>query len=76
MDLEIRNILIKYKIHYRPGCLERLYMSRKVLGRGLVNISNKSATMMLNMYNRYEISGKTKSTAEVILSWKSKIVSI
>jgi hypothetical protein len=41
IDLMIRRILIKHKIHFKPACLERQYMSRKEFGRGLENVNHK-----------------------------------
>jgi hypothetical protein len=54
LDVEIRKILIKNKIHHKPACLERLYLKRKELGRGLENISDKSERVIMNMYGKID----------------------
>ena len=51
LDHGIRQILIKYGIHKQPACLERLYLSRNELGRGLHNIEHRSEQMLLSLYN-------------------------
>lgn len=64
IDDKIRGILIKHHIHQQPACKERLYLSRKELGRGLVSIELKSERMLLELVN------VMKSTQETCLRRK------
>ena len=51
IDNEVRNILTKHKLHFKPSCKERLYLSRDQLGRGLCNIEHKSEIMLFKLFN-------------------------
>ena len=50
LDHEIRQILIRQRIHFQPACKERLYLPRKELGRGLHCLEHRSEAMLLNLY--------------------------
>ena len=41
IDHEIRQILMKDKVHMQPACRERLYLPRSELGRGLESVEHK-----------------------------------
>ena len=49
IDHEIRQILIRHKVHMQPACRERLYLPRAEMGRGLHNIEHKSEQMLLQL---------------------------
>ena len=51
MDRDVLRILREARIHLKPGNMERLYMPRQQMGRGLTNILFKSERMLLEMYN-------------------------
>ncbi|KAK6090309.1 hypothetical protein P3W45_000666 [Vairimorpha bombi] len=58
-DERVRLILIKHPVHQQHACKERLYLPRKALGRGLVNIELKSERMLLKLFNIIENSKET-----------------
>ena len=41
LDKEVRNILTKHKLHFKPSWKESLYLPRDQLGKGLCNIKDK-----------------------------------
>ncbi|TBU10493.1 hypothetical protein CWI38_1719p0010, partial [Hamiltosporidium tvaerminnensis] len=43
------DVLVKNKIHLRPGCKERLYLPRTELGRGLNSVEVRSEHMLLTL---------------------------
>ncbi|TBU12792.1 reverse transcriptase, partial [Hamiltosporidium tvaerminnensis] len=45
----VRAVLVKNKIHLRPGCKERLYLPRTELGRGLHSVELRSEHMLLQL---------------------------
>ena len=49
MDDKIRDVLRSYKIHLQPGTLERLYLNRSKLGRGLECIPYRAERILLEM---------------------------
>ncbi|TBT98011.1 hypothetical protein CWI36_2587p0010 [Hamiltosporidium magnivora] len=50
LDDAVRAVLVKNKIHLRPGCKERLYLPRKELGRGLDSVEFKSEQCFCNSW--------------------------
>ncbi|XP_015189380.1 PREDICTED: uncharacterized protein LOC107073304 [Polistes dominula] len=54
IDAQIRLILIKNGIHLQPACKEKLYLSRKELGRGLCSLEFKSEREYLRV--KYNLS--------------------
>jgi hypothetical protein len=72
MDLKIREILNKYKIHYKPANGERLYMKRCDLGRGLTNINMMSERILLNMYDILNTVNETSMRKEAIIQAEKK----
>jgi hypothetical protein len=56
LDTAIRQILIKHGIHMQSASKERLYLSRKVDGSGLLSIVHKLEHMLLQMRNCFETS--------------------
>ncbi|KAF7679734.1 hypothetical protein TCON_2468 [Astathelohania contejeani] len=48
-DHEIRQTLIKHKVHLKPGCKEKLYFPRTEMGRGLHSVEMKSEYMLLQL---------------------------
>ncbi|TBU08694.1 hypothetical protein CWI38_2229p0010, partial [Hamiltosporidium tvaerminnensis] len=49
LDDAVRAVMVKNKIHLRPGCKERLYLPRKELGRGLHSVELRSDHMLLQL---------------------------
>ncbi|TBU13241.1 reverse transcriptase [Hamiltosporidium tvaerminnensis] len=49
LDDAVRAVLVKNKIHLRPGCKERLYLPRTELGRGLHSVELRSKHMLLKL---------------------------
>lgn len=47
LDHEIRQVLVKHKVHLSTAYKERLYIPRKEMGRGLHSIKLKSECMLL-----------------------------
>ncbi|XP_029655345.1 uncharacterized protein LOC115229060 [Octopus sinensis] len=54
IDLQIRRLLTTLKIHLKPANKERLYLSRKSMGRGLTSIAFKSELMLLHFLETLE----------------------
>ncbi len=67
LDNDIRQILNKYGIHMQPGCLERLYLPRNELGRGLHNVEHRSEQMLLQLYNTLAVNAPTCTRRAAIL---------
>ncbi|EKX73017.1 hypothetical protein BEWA_015780 [Theileria equi strain WA] len=42
LDLDIRKILVKHRLHYLNASPERLYLKREQCGRGLASATRKS----------------------------------
>lgn len=59
IDLEIRKIMNEEGIVRNSANMDRLYLKREELGRGLCNIEEKAEQMLLNLYNhiyqRFEV---------------------
>ncbi|TBU11225.1 putative reverse transcriptase [Hamiltosporidium tvaerminnensis] len=49
LDDVVRAVLVKNKIHLRPGCKERLSLLRTELGRGLHSVELRSEHMLLQL---------------------------
>ena len=75
IDASIRNILMKYRIHQQPACLQRLYLPRNELGRGLCSAEFRSEQMLLDLkgnLQRFEnISTRRAAILKVELDSKS-----
>ncbi|TBU06043.1 hypothetical protein CWI36_0526p0020, partial [Hamiltosporidium magnivora] len=54
LDDAVRAVLVKNKIHLRPGCKERLYLPRTELGRGLHSVELRSENMLLQLLDCLE----------------------
>ncbi|TBU09088.1 reverse transcriptase, partial [Hamiltosporidium tvaerminnensis] len=54
LDDAVRAVLVKNKIHLRPGCKERLYLPRTELGRGLHSVELRSEHMLLQLLDCLE----------------------
>lgn len=67
LDDDIRKILIENKIHLQPANKERLYLPRKMLGRGLCNIEHKSEHMLLELNRAFERSIKVSLRRAAVL---------
>jgi hypothetical protein len=67
IDDEIRQILIKYKIHKQPANKERLYLPRSELGRGLHKVEYKSELMILQLKQTLESTKSRSLRREAIL---------
>ncbi|MEG0362112.1 MAG: reverse transcriptase family protein [Longicatena sp.] len=59
VDMNIRKLLISKKILYANASMERLYLKRTELGRGLTNIQNAYESQMLNLHNHIFESNET-----------------
>ncbi|KAI5169305.1 hypothetical protein PAEPH01_0597 [Pancytospora epiphaga] len=62
LDKGVRAILTYQGIHLQPACLERLYLPRDEMGRGLHNIEMRSEQMLLQFStylqaNRQDLQG-------------------
>ncbi|EQB59785.1 hypothetical protein NAPIS_ORF02651 [Vairimorpha apis BRL 01] len=53
LDLDIRQVLIKYQVYLQPACTERLYIPRTEMGRGITNIEINSEYMLLTMHKSF-----------------------
>ncbi|KAF7683849.1 hypothetical protein TCON_0960 [Astathelohania contejeani] len=49
LNHEIRQALIKHKVHLKPGCKERLYLPRTEMRRNLHFVQMKSEYMLLRL---------------------------
>ncbi|KAF7683181.1 hypothetical protein TCON_1611 [Astathelohania contejeani] len=49
LDHEIRQTLIKHKVHLKLGCKERLYLPRTEMERGLHSVEMKSEYMLFHL---------------------------
>ena len=54
VDHDIRQTLMKYKMHLQPGCKERLYLPRTEMGRGLHSVEMKAEGMLLQLKETLE----------------------
>ncbi|KAF7682599.1 hypothetical protein TCON_2182 [Astathelohania contejeani] len=52
IDQKVCLSIIKHNVHLKPGCKERLYLSRNEMGRGLYSVEIKSECMLLNFGKR------------------------
>ena len=68
IDHEIRQILIKFKVHMQPANKERLYLPRSEMGRGLNNIEMKSENMLLQLKLTLEEYKNTSTRRSAILT--------
>ncbi|MCB1712129.1 MAG: reverse transcriptase family protein [Candidatus Riesia sp.] len=67
IDHDIRQVLLKYKIHYQMACKERLYLPRDEMGRGLQSISFRSEKMLLELRDNFEATQNTNTRRAAIL---------
>ncbi|TBU10662.1 hypothetical protein CWI38_1622p0010, partial [Hamiltosporidium tvaerminnensis] len=67
LDDAVRAVLLKNKIHLRPGCKERLYLSRTELGRGLHSVELRSEHMLLQLLDCLEKSKEISTRRAAIL---------
>ncbi|KAI4293414.1 hypothetical protein PAPHI01_2688 [Pancytospora philotis] len=49
VDFEVRQVLSAYGVHKQPACLERLYLPRTELGRGIHSVQFKSEHMLMQL---------------------------
>ncbi|TBU01453.1 hypothetical protein CWI39_1384p0010, partial [Hamiltosporidium magnivora] len=69
----VRAVLVKNKIHLRPGCKERLYLPRTELGRGLHSVELRSEHMLLQFLDRLEKHKDTSNRRAAILKVENNI---
>ncbi|KAF7683224.1 hypothetical protein TCON_1556 [Astathelohania contejeani] len=69
LDHEIRQTLIKHKVHLKPGCKERLYLPRTEMGKGLHSVEMKSEYILLQLLD-------TMKKYENILSRRAAILKV
>ncbi|TBU00180.1 hypothetical protein CWI36_1720p0010, partial [Hamiltosporidium magnivora] len=67
LDDAVRAVLLKNKIHLRPGCKERLYLPRTELGRGLHSVELRSEHMLLQLLDCLEKSKEISTRRAAIL---------
>jgi hypothetical protein len=67
LDTGIRQILNKHGMHMQPGCLERLYLPRDELGRGLVNVEARSEQMLFQLHEALRVGAATSTRRAAIL---------
>ncbi|TBU00825.1 hypothetical protein CWI36_1521p0010, partial [Hamiltosporidium magnivora] len=67
LDDPVRAVLVKNKIHLRPGCKERLYLPRAELGRGLHSVELRSEHMLLQLLDCLEKSKEISTRRAAIL---------
>ena len=58
---------MKHKVHSQPACLERLYLQRNDLGRGLGNAEFKAEQMLLELRKTLEESKNISTRRAAIL---------
>ncbi|KAI5180580.1 hypothetical protein PAEPH01_2744, partial [Pancytospora epiphaga] len=65
LDKGVRAILTYQEIHLQPACLERLYLPRDEMGRGLHNIEMRNEQMLLQFstYLQANAPGSTRCAA-------------
>lgn len=51
LDKKIRSILCEHKIHFKNANMERLYLPRNMLGRGINNVVQKTERILYQMNN-------------------------
>ena len=54
LDKQIRQILIKNKLHHKYACPERLYIKRNLLGRGINNMELKIEKLQIKILSKYK----------------------
>ncbi|TBU11924.1 hypothetical protein CWI38_0978p0020, partial [Hamiltosporidium tvaerminnensis] len=67
LDDAVRAVLVKNKIHLRPGCKERLYLPRTELRRGLHSVELQSEHMLLQLLDCLEKSKEISTRRAAIL---------
>ncbi|TBU09859.1 hypothetical protein CWI39_0028p0010, partial [Hamiltosporidium magnivora] len=67
LDDAVRAVLVKNKIHLRPGRKERLYLPRKALGRGSPSVEFKSEHMLLQLLDSLKKHKDTSTRRAAIL---------
>ena len=60
LDKKVRGVLAKFQITRRASNMERLYLKRNRMGRGLVNLVDKAELMILNLYRKMNSQPNTK----------------
>ncbi|TBU07676.1 hypothetical protein CWI36_0242p0040 [Hamiltosporidium magnivora] len=71
LDDAVHAVLVKNKVHLRPGCKERLYLSRTELGRGLNSIELRSEHMLLHLLDCLEKRKEISTRRAAILKVKN-----
>ncbi|MDE5978285.1 MAG: reverse transcriptase family protein [Turicibacter sp.] len=61
LDAKIRQILAKYGITRKSSNMERLYIDRRQLGRGLQNIKEKAELLLLNLHDHLDKEEQTRA---------------
>ncbi|KAL6120310.1 hypothetical protein NUSPORA_02974 [Nucleospora cyclopteri] len=73
LDNEIRTILTKYKIHFKPSCKKKLYLPRTEMVRGLCSVEHRSEQMLLQLRMQLEKDRHTSIRRATILSVGKKV---
>ena len=60
LDKKVRGVLAKFQITQRASNMERLYLKRNRMGKGLVNLVDKAELMIPNLYRKMNSQPNTK----------------
>lgn len=66
LDRTVRKTLTRYKQHHPKSCLERLYIPRKMGGRGLLNIQNLHDKQINSLTNYFTTKATTSALYNAI----------
>ncbi|EKX73433.1 reverse transcriptase domain containing protein [Theileria equi strain WA] len=67
LDLDIRKILVKHRIHYLNASPERLYLKRDQCGRGLASATFRSEKMLLTFWDTLRKGSETSTRRALIM---------
>ncbi|KAF7682825.1 hypothetical protein TCON_1958 [Astathelohania contejeani] len=73
LDHEIRQTLIKHKVHLKPGCKERLYLLRTEIGRALHFVEMKGEYMLFQLLDTLKKYINISLRRAAIFKLKSRI---
>ena len=65
LDADVRRILLKNNITKNAANMERLYLPRTKMGRGLTKISDKSEIMLIKLFNHLQSTEEREENLKV-----------
>jgi hypothetical protein len=65
MDMQVRRILYDHKISRHASNVDRLYLSRTELGRGLQNLEEKAEHMLLKLHHNLDGNYQSKEIIDI-----------